>query len=189
MQFITHSPRLLVLLTSALLAGCATFPNGPSMLALPGTGASFDQFRADDLGCQGYAQQATGHRSPQQAASESGVNSAAVGTAVGAVAGALLGAASGNAGAGAAIGAGGGLILGSAGGTDAYGAGGYGMQDRYDNAYIQCMYAKGHQVPVPAEVAVAQQASPAYPAPVPPSPYAAPGGAYPPLGTPPPSGY
>lgn len=188
MQFITHSCRPLVLLTSALLAGCATFPNGPSMLALPGTGASFDQFQVDDLGCRGYARQATGERSPQQAASESGVNSAALGTAVGAVAGALLGAAAGNAGAGAAIGAGGGLLLGSAGGTDAYGASGYGMQDRYDNAYIQCMYAKGHQVPVPA--GVAQQASPAYPAPpAPPAHYAAPSGAYPPPGTPPPSGY
>lgn len=171
----------------AVLAGCATFPNGPSMMALPGTGASFDQFRSDDYACQGYAAQATGQQSPQQAASDSGVNNAVVGTAVGAAAGALLGAASGNAGAGAAIGAGGGLILGSAAGADGYAASGFTQQERYDNAYIQCMYAKGHQVPVSSAVAAAQQAQAPVTAPagVPPST----GSAYPPPGTPPPPGY
>ncbi len=188
MNIIRHtSYRLPVLVASALLSGCVTYPSGPSMLALPGTSTSFEQFRGDDFSCQSYAQQATGQTSAQQAATDSGVNSAAVGTVVGAAAGALLGAAAGNPAAGAAIGAGGGLLVGSTAGTDAYGASGYGAQDRYDNAYIQCMYAKGHQVPVPAEVAEAQ-----YPAPRPPMssyPAPAPAGLYPPPGTPPPPGY
>ncbi len=173
------------------LAACATYPTGPSMMALPGNGASFDQFRADDYQCQSYAQQTLGLQSPQQSASNSGLNSAAVGTAVGAAAGALLGAASGNAGAGAAIGAGSGLILGSAAGTDSYATTGYLAQQRYDDAYIQCMYAKGHQVPVPASVANYQQPAPSYVAPPPTGPVTVPpaGGSYPPPGTPAPPGY
>jgi hypothetical protein len=26
-------------------------------------------------------------------------------------------------------------------------------QDKYDNAYLQCMYAAGHRIPVPASMA------------------------------------
>lgn len=172
-------------LAAALLAGCASFPSGPSMLALPGTGATFEQFRADDFVCQGYAAQLTGSQSPQQAASASGVNTAVAGTAVGAAAGAMIGAASGDAGAGAAIGAGSGLLVGSAAGAESYALGGYTQQERYDNAYIQCMYAKGHQVPVPASVAAQRAAAPAVTPPV----SAPPAAAYPPPGTPPPPGY
>ena len=173
------------------LAACATYPTGPSMMALPGSGASFDQFRADDYQCQSYAQQSLGSQSPQQSASDSGVNSAAVGTMVGAAAGALLGAAAGNAGAGAAIGAGSGLVLGSASGTDAYASSGYLAQQRYDDGYIQCMYAKGHQVPVPASVANYQQPAPTYVSPPPSGLVTVPpaAGNYPPPGTPAPPGY
>lgn len=189
-----YPARLAIVILSGSLAACASYPSGPSILALPGNGASFDQFRADDYGCQTYAQQSLGGRNPQQTAEDSGLNSAAVGTAIGAAAGALIGAASGNAGAGAAIGAGSGLVLGSASGTDSYGASGYLAQQRYDDAYIQCMYAKGHQVPVPASVANYQQpaALPPYGTPPPPgTPVTVPpaGGNYPPPGTAPPPGY
>jgi|LNFM01.1.fsa_nt_gb hypothetical protein len=187
---------LALIIVAVSAAGCASIPNGPDVMALPGTGMSFEQFRADDYECQSYARQATGLPPTQQAATDSAVNSAAIGTAVGAAAGALIGAASGNAGAGAAIGAGGGLVLGSAAGTDAYGGTAYNVQERYDNAYVQCMYAKGHQVPVPANVAEQQRLNaatyptatyPATPAPGTPPPAAAP--AYPPINTPPPPGY
>ena len=186
-----YPSRVAIIIVSGSLAACATYPSGPSMMALPGNGASFDQFRADDYECQNYAQQTLGGRTPQQAASDSGANTAAVGTVIGAAAGALLGAASGNAGAGAAIGAGSGLILGSASGTDSYAASGYLAQQRFDDAYIQCMYAKGHQVPVPASVANFQQSAPAYNAPPPSGPVTVPpaGGNYPPPGTTPPPGY
>jgi len=186
-----YTSNIAIIALCGSLAACATYPTGPSLMALPGSGASFDQFRADDYQCQSYAQQALGVQSPQQSASDSGVNSAAVGTAVGAAAGALLGAASGNAGAGAAIGAGSGLVLGSAAGTDSYAASGYMAQQRYDDAYIQCMYAKGHQVPVPASVANYQQPAPTYVSPPPSGPVTVPpaGGSYPPPGTPAPPGY
>ena len=74
--------RLLVL--SFLLGGCASTPDGPSVLVLPGSGKSLDVFRADDAECRRYA------------------------------------------------------------GTQAPG----GTQQRYDFAYQQCMYARGHQIPV-----------------------------------------
>ena len=35
-----------------VLAGCAVVPDGPSSMALPGTGRSFQQFRADDDACR-----------------------------------------------------------------------------------------------------------------------------------------
>ncbi|MDD5274885.1 MAG: glycine zipper family protein [Methylovulum sp.] len=130
---------------TALLAvsGCVSLPNGPSVMVLPGAGMSFDQFRNDDVVCRQYAYFQVGGTTANQAAVYSGVTSAAVGTALGAATGAALGG-----GRGAAIGAGTGLLAGSAVGAGAANSSMYGNQDRYDNAYIQCMYAKGHQVPV-----------------------------------------
>lgn len=180
--------RAIMLMSLWLLGGCAAMPPGPRVMALPGTGIGFDQFRADDYACQHHAANASGAPARQQAV-DSGIDSAVAGTAIGAAAGALIGAATGDAGAGAAIGAGSGLILGSATGTDAYGISGDSVQTRYDNAYVQCMYAKGHQVPLPATMASSltqagpPAAVPAQPAPI--SPYPA----VPPPGTPAPPGY
>jgi hypothetical protein len=131
-------------------------------LALPGTGKTFDQFRFDDGECQRYAFQQIGGQTAEKSAEESAVRSAAIGAAVGAVAGAAIGGSDG-----AGVGAGTGLLIGSAAGTDASQRSAYGSQRRYDNAYIQCMYARGHKVPVPAGMArsMRQQApapSPAY---------------------------
>lgn len=126
-----------------LLAGCASSPNGPSVMVLPGTGLPFDQFRGDDAVCRQYAFLQVGGTTPNQAAVDSGVGSAVVGTAVGAAAGAALGG-----GGGAAIGAGTGLVAGSVVGTGTAQSSGYAAQQYYDIAYIQCMYAKGHRVPV-----------------------------------------
>ncbi len=128
----------------ALLAGCATVPpSGPSVMVLPGTGKSFDQFRFDDYECRNFASSQIGGATAEQASVDSGVKSAAVGTAVGAVAGGLVGGRRG-----AAVGAGTGLIVGSAAGAGAAGGSAYTMQQRYDMGYQQCMYAKGHKVPV-----------------------------------------
>lgn len=129
-----------------LLSACVMVPTGPSVLVVPAVGKPLDLFQADEVGCRQYAQYQIGV-APEQAATQSAVTSAAVGTMVGAAAGAVLGAAAGNAGAGAAIGAGSGLILGSAGGVQASAASAATLQSRYDTAYIQCMYAKGNYVP------------------------------------------
>jgi Glycine-zipper domain len=140
--------RLGVLAGALLLGACTVLPTGPSMLVLPGTGRSMDSFRYDDNECRQYAYAQIGGTSAQQAANQAAVGSAVVGTAIGAAAGAAIGGSQG-----AAVGAGVGLVGGSAVGTSSAYASGYGTQRQYDNAYIQCMYAKGHRVPVPANMA------------------------------------
>jgi len=179
------SPRkaLLFAFFALLLGACASYPSGPSVMALPGTSATFQQFQGDDAYCQAYAQQATG-TSAQAAAQQSAVDSAAAGAAVGAAAGALIGAASGDTGQGAAVGAASGLLMGSAAGADSYAVSGSRTQNRYDMAYIQCMYAKGHKVPVPEGAATPSPYRPAQ-GPV----YGSTGAGFPPPGTPPPPGY
>ncbi|MGH8849602.1 MAG: YMGG-like glycine zipper-containing protein [Casimicrobiaceae bacterium] len=135
-------------LAAALALGaCATVPTGPSVVALPGAHKTFDQFQADSFSCQQYAEQMVG--GPTAQANNNAAASAIAGTAIGAAAGAIIGSASGNAGPGAAIGAGTGLLVGSAAGSNAYyGASYYEVQRRYDGSYMQCMYAKGNQIPV-----------------------------------------
>jgi hypothetical protein len=80
---------LLAAAAAGLVAGCATSPapTAPSILVLPGSSKTFDQFRADDNECRAYAS--------TQIAGDSTVS----------------------------------------------------LQRRYDYAYQQCMYARGHQVP------------------------------------------
>lgn len=133
-----------------VLAGCASVPTGPSVMVLPGSGRSFDEFRLDEAACRRYALDRTGGTTAQQRARDSAVTSAAVGTVVGAAAGAAIGGQQG-----AAVGAGTGLLVGGAVGTDTAQQSERGTQRQYDNAYIQCMYAKGHRVPVPTGMATA----------------------------------
>jgi hypothetical protein len=138
-------------LTGALaLSACAVAPPaGPSVMALPGQGKSFEAFQQDDAACRYYAGAVTGGANPAQAANNAAVGSAVVGTALGAAAGAAIGAAGGAAGAGAAIGGATGLVAGSAvGASNAYGAAGY-VQQRYDVSYTQCMYSRGDSVQSP----------------------------------------
>ena len=166
-----------------LLGACATVPTGPSVMVLPGTAKPFDQFQADDMACRQWALHAAGITT-KKAATNTMVTGAAVGTAVGAAAGGLMGGSGG-----AAVGAGVGLVGGSVVGADAGNASGHSLQQRYDFAFQQCMYAKGHQVPV-ARGSVPRQSyststppPPRYSSSTPPPP--------PPAGTPPapPSGY
>jgi uncharacterized protein YcfJ len=146
---------------------------------LPGTGKNFEQFQADDAVCRRWALDRTG-TTPNQAGAASTVTGAAVGAVVGAGLGAAIGAAAGSPATGAAVGAGAGVLGGTAvGAGNAYGAG-VSVQRRYDNAYVQCMYAKGNQVPVTRGSQPAYTSSPAPPPPLPP------GVPPPPAGTPPP---
>ena len=169
---------LLAFSTAVFLVGCATPPpSGPSVMVLPGSSKSFDQFRYDDYECRQFASSQIGGSTPQDAAVNSGVASAAVGTAVGAAAGGLMG---GNAGAG--VGAGVGLAAGALAGTGAANSSAYSLQRRYDFGYQQCMYAKGHQIPMaasryaPRRPAASRNAAPPPPgAPPPPPPGVKPG--------------
>src|SRR3990172_2958541 len=126
-ESMTAKKAVLPITACFLLTACATVPTGPSVLVLPGTGKNFEQFQVDDAVCRQWALQQTG-TTPNRAGAASTVTGAVVGTAVGAGVGVL---------GGTAVGAG-----------NAYGAG-LSVQRRYDNAYVQCMYAKGNQVPVP----------------------------------------
>ena len=174
--------RVSPLLALLLLGACTTIPTGPSVMALPGSGKSFDQFRGDDADCRQFALSQIGGATANDRAIDSGVKSAVAGAAVGALAGAAMG---GHQGAG--VGAGVGLLAGGAAGAGAGQASGYGTQRRYDNAYVQCMYAKGDRVPVSGRMG-AEPARSAYPPPAPATSYAPP---LPPQGyaPPPPPGY
>ncbi|HWI37839.1 MAG TPA: YMGG-like glycine zipper-containing protein [Burkholderiales bacterium] len=158
--------KLLLIGAGALIAGCATPPpSGPSVMVLPGSSKTFDQFRFDDNECRTYASNQVGGQSAADAQTNSAVKSAAIGTAVGAAAGGLIG---GNSGAG--VGAGVGLLGGSLAGVSAADSSGYSLQRRYDFAYQQCMYAKGHQIPMAGRYAPYQQANKQAAPPPPPPP-------------------
>jgi hypothetical protein len=129
------------------LSACAVAPpSGPSVMALPSAGKSFEAFQQDDYACRGYATQQTGGASAARASSDSAVGSAVLGTALGAGIGAALGSVGGAVGAGAAIGGATGLLAGSAIGAGNAQAAGGNVQARYDTAYTQCMYSKGDTV-------------------------------------------
>jgi hypothetical protein len=148
-------------------------------MVLPGRDRSFSQFQADDALCRQWAAQQTGV-TPQQAAARRGIASAAIGTGVGAAAGAVIGAAVGHPGSGAILGAGSGLLLGSAAGAARGSWTRAEMQSRYDNSYMQCMYANGNEIPVartsvrgptpPPSYSAPQRGAPASPPPPPAGP-------------------
>lgn len=147
------------------LAGCAVAPpSGPSVMVMPGQGKSFEAFQADDAACRQYAAQQTGV-APQDAANQSLIGSAALGTVLGAAAGAAIGAAAGNPAMGAAIGAGSGAVLGTGYGTGAAQYSADSVQYRYDTGYVQCMSAKGESTPQMPAAQTAYAAGPAYPYP------------------------
>lgn len=157
--------RLFSITAILAVSGCASLPTGPSLMVLPGSGVSFEQFRNDDVICQQYAYSEVGGTTANQAGVSSGVTSAAIGTALGAAAGAAIGG-----GRGAAIGAGSGLLGGSLVGTDTAASSMSAAQQHYNMAYIQCMYTKGHQVPVSGQFSneTYRQAPPASHIPPPP---------------------
>jgi hypothetical protein len=181
---LTRKIVVVPLAAAVLVTGCVSMPAGPSVTVLPGRGKPFEQFQGDDANCRHWAASQIGD-SPSNAATQSTVSGAAVGTLLGAAAGAALGAAAGNPALGAAAGAGAGLLGGSAVGASAAGPAYGALQIRYDAAYTQCLYAKGHQIPVRGGVRPSYAAQ-SPPPPPPPPPAAAPSQIPPPPPGPPP---
>jgi hypothetical protein len=138
---------ILVFFSLMVIGGCATMPTGPTVMVLPGPGKPFEVFQAEESQCRQWALQQIGGASPTQMANQNLATGAVVGTAVGAGMGALIGSTTGSAGTGAAIGAGAGLLGGSAMASGPAYSSSYQLQRRYDNAYMQCMYAQGNQIP------------------------------------------
>ena len=125
-----------------IISGCATpRPMGPRVAVMPAPGKPLEIFSSEDHQCRQYAEQSIG-LTPDAAASKNFAGSAVAGTAIGTAAGALLGGRQG-----AAVGAGVGLLAGSAAGSRQAAYSSRDAQWRYDNAYKQCMYAQGNQVP------------------------------------------
>lgn len=153
---------------AALAAGCATAPAGPSVAVMPGPSRSFEEFQADDASCRQWAQTQSGD--PSTAFNQNTAAGSVWGTLIGAGLGAAIGAAVGNPAAGAAIGAGAGLLGGTASGANAGYYAGASVQQRYDIAYQQCMYAKGHQIPMAGRYAPYRPTRQAAPPPPPPPP-------------------
>lgn len=138
--------RYVILLSLCTLTACATVPTGPGVTVLPAPGKPFDLFVQEDAACRLWAERQIG-LSPQETIGNNTAAGAVAGTAIGVGVGALLGAASGNMGAGAAFGGASGLLIGTASGASSDQVYGQEAQRRYDTAYVQCMYAKGNQVP------------------------------------------
>lgn len=146
MRLIHKITPLLLLL---VLNSCATLPTGPSVNVMPTKGKSFETFRTEDATCRQWAEQQVGMstQDTQDTYNQNVATGAVAGTAIGAGLGAAVGSASGHAGGGALVGAVTGLLIGSATGSDSGRVYGREAQRRYDNAYVQCMYSYGNQVP------------------------------------------
>jgi hypothetical protein len=160
-------------LAAVSLGACVTVPAGPSVMVLPGQGKSFEQFQVDDMACRQWGAQQAGIE-PRSAATQSTATGALLGTLLGAGLGAAIGAAAGDPGIGAAVGAGTGLLGGTAVGASAGETSRSSVQQRYDFAYQQCMYAKGNQIPARLGSSRQNYAPPPPPPPPPPAPSARP---------------
>ena len=135
-----HGPIRSATVAVLMLAGCASPPPGPSVAVMPGAGKPFAVFQEDDAICRNFAQQQTAGGAEQATTTQ--VGTAAIGTVLGAGLGAAIGG-----GRGAAIGAAGGAVAGTAVGAGGAERAQQSLQQRYDVAYTQCMYARGNQVP------------------------------------------
>lgn len=158
--------------TTLLLAACASTPMGPTVQALPAKGKSFDQFQMEQYTCKQYADDQI--REQADRANSTGLLEGVGGTILGAGLGAAIGG-----GHGAAIGAAGGAVAGTAVGAGTSSNEQHGIQQQYNNAYVQCMVAKGNKIqpvyrPAPPPTVIYQQAPPPPPtviyAPPPPPP-------------------
>ena len=123
-----------------LAAGCVQQPAGPLVSVMPAPYKPFEVFQQDQAVCTQYAHQQVAGGA--EAANNQALGIAVLGTLLGAGLGGAIGGGTG-AGIGAASGALGGAIVSAGPASGAQ----YSLQQRYDWAYSQCMYAKGNQVP------------------------------------------
>ena len=115
---------------------------GPTAQDLPPQGKPFEQFQAEDASCRQFADGQV--RGQAEEANSTGLLEGIGGTALGAGLGAAIGG-----GRGAAIGAASGAVAGTAVGASTSSRQQGGIQQQYNNAYVQCMVAKGNQAPQP----------------------------------------
>ncbi|WP_109482537.1 hypothetical protein [Paraburkholderia sp. C35] len=128
------------------LSACSVAPSGPSVMAMPGSGKTFDAFKVDNQACRDWAAQQSGGDSANTQSTINAVGPAVIGAGLGAATGAAT--SPRHAAKGASVGAGLGLLAGAILGTNVAGSNSNTAQSRYDMAYVQCMSAKGNQVPM-----------------------------------------
>jgi len=146
--------------SALLLASCATAPMGPTVQVMPGPNKPFQIFTSEQAACKDYA--ASQVKGQADAANQNAIGTALITTALGAGLGAAVGG-----GQGAGVGAAGGSVVGAGIGADKSNNAQMSIQQQYDNAYMQCMYAKGNQVPGMAPQAAVQPVSAPVPTPAP----------------------
>lgn len=134
-----HQRRYVAILFSFFLAGCVTAPVGPHVAVMPAKGKTLEQFKADDQTCKAYAQAQIGDDLEKDSAMNTLMDMA-----IGGAAGALGGQAIGHNTKGTVAGAGIGMSAGLATGAYQANKASDDAQIRYDNAYQECMHAKGH---------------------------------------------
>lgn len=127
------------LFLSALLVGCVTAPVGPHVSVMPAKGKTLEQFKTDDQTCKAYAQAQIGDDLEKNSAMNTLMDMA-----IGGAVGALGGQAIGHNTKGTLAGAGIGMVAGLATGAYQANKATDDAQIRYDNAYQECMHAKGH---------------------------------------------
>lgn len=115
-------------------AGCSTLPAGsaPTVAVLPGGGKDMAAFNKDDIACRSDA-----HASAHQSTPLPAAMGLARGEVVASTRGRLALRESTDSTTGSVY-----------GGSPAADAGTFTIQQRYDTAYLQCMYSKGHNIPV-----------------------------------------
>jgi hypothetical protein len=138
---------------------------GPLVQVMPSPHKPFPVFLADQQECKTFSQdQVDGQAS---LANRGAAGGALLTTGIGGATGGLIGWTVGTPGTGAIVGASSVATGATASGIDVSRTANAGIQTQYDNAYVQCMYARGHQVPGVAPFEGGTSATP-NPAPMPP---------------------
>lgn len=125
--------RTLIAITALVALGACAVPRSPSVAVLPGGGKDMAAFNADDIACREYSARRALEKSPPPDAMGLGTGPAVV-------------EARGRAARGNDTETGTGSMFGGAPAPESDNS--FTAQQRFDTAYVQCMSAKGHKVPV-----------------------------------------
>ena len=141
--------------TALILVACANVPMGPMVHVLPPPHKAFETFQVEQATCKQYADDQV--RGQAERANSTGLLQGLGATAIGAGLGAAVGG-----GHGAAVGTAMGATAGTVVGASTSSRQDRSIQQQYDDAYVQCMVAKGNLIPqaAPRQTVIYQSAPP-----------------------------
>jgi len=131
--------------TALLIAACASDPLGPTVRVLPKQSKPFEQFQQEQGYCKQYASDQI--RGQAERANETSLLQGLGATALGVGLGAAI-----DGGHGAGVGAATGAVAGTAIGAGTSTGKQKSIQQQYDDAYVQCMVAKGNLIERPVQI-------------------------------------